>query len=194
MPPSKRSFVASIAFLSVALVVINCNAPPREERVKAVYDKETGKLHQLTVDARKDGKPNILSDMDGKKIIRIEVDHDEDGKVDRWEYYGDDQKIFKVGLSRANDGKTDTWAFRSPGGVLTKLEVSTRRDGRFNRTQFYENGALIRIEEDTDGDDKVDKWETYRDGALANVAFDPAGSGHPTVSIDYPRGKARSDR
>ena len=33
--------------------------------------------------------------MDGARIVRVEIDKDEDGKIDRWEYYGPDQKIEK---------------------------------------------------------------------------------------------------
>ena len=34
--------------------------------------------------------------MDGTKFISIEIDKDEDGRVDRWEYYRGDQKLEKV--------------------------------------------------------------------------------------------------
>src|SRR6266704_2748571 len=98
-----------VVFLGLAAV--SCGAPPKNGRVQAIYDKEYGKLVQLTVDAKKDGKPNIYSYMDGTKFVRIEIDNDEDGKIDRWEYYGPDQKLEKVGFSRANDGKPDAWAY-----------------------------------------------------------------------------------
>jgi hypothetical protein len=173
-----------VAFVALA----NCTSVPRDERVTTKYDSETGTLVEISVDAGKDGKPNIFSYMNGKKIVRVEIDSDEDGRIDRWEQYGDDQRILRVGLSGANNGKPDAWAFRSTDGALSKLEISTKRDGRFNRTQFYERGALIKAEEDTDGDGKVDKWETYRDGALATAAFDTNRSGRPTVNIDYGRG------
>lgn len=162
-----------------------CGASPEEQRVKAEYDKETGKLSQLTVDVAKDGKPNITSHMDGTKFLRIEIDADEDGKVDRWEYYGADQRLERVGFSRANDGKADAWAFRGTDGSVVKVEVSTKRDGKVTRTEFYEKGALSRAEEDTDADGRVDKWELYESGALVSVSFDTKKSGKPTTTIDY---------
>jgi hypothetical protein len=174
--------------VAVALVALaNCTSVPRDDRVTTKYDSETGKLVEISVDTRKDGKPNIVSYVTGKKIVGVEIDRDEDGKIDRWEQYGDDQRILRVGFSGANNGKPDAWAFRSPDGALARMEISTKSDGRFNRTQFYERGALIKAEEDTDADGEVDKWETYRDGALATAAFDTNGSGRPTVSIDYGR-------
>jgi hypothetical protein len=173
-------FLASSAIFAGA-----CSRPPRDESVKVTYDKTTGKLNQLTVDATKDGKPNIVSHMDGRKFISIEIDKDEDGKVDRWEYYGSDQKITKVGMSRANDGKPDAWMYQGPDGSVAKIEVSTRRDGIPNRVEFYEKGALVRAEEDTNQDGRADKWETYDNGALATVAFDTRHTGSPDTTVDY---------
>jgi hypothetical protein len=158
---------------------------PKNDRVQAIYDKQTGKLVQLNVDAKKDGKSNIHSYMDGTKFLRIEIDNDGDGKIDRWEYYGPDQKLEKVGFSRANDGKPDAWAYQAPDGTIGRVEISTHRDGKIDRTEFYENSVLVRAEEDTDGDGKVDKWETYENGALATVGFDMTHSGKPTRTIDY---------
>ena len=162
-----------------------CGQQGPDHNVEATYNKETGKLSQLTVDARKDGNPNITSYMDGSNFLHIEIDRDEDGKVDRWEYYGADQKLEKVGFSRANDGKPDAWAFEGAAGGLGKMQVSTKRDGKPNRTEFYQKGELIRAEEDTDGDGRTDKWETYSGGALVTVSFDMTKSGTPNKTIDY---------
>jgi hypothetical protein len=153
--------------------------------VEAQYDENTGRLSQLTLNSGKDGKPNIFSYMDGSKVIRIEIDSDENGSIDRWEYYGADQKLQKVGVSRANDGIVDTWLFAGADGLPTKAEVSLKRDGRVTRTEFFSKGELARAEEDTDDDGRVDKWETYAGGALAGVAFDTTRSGKPTVTVDY---------
>ena len=56
------------------------------------YDAQTGKLRLLKYDSDGNGKVDTVSYMDGSRIVRIEIDKDEDGKVDRWEYYGPDQK------------------------------------------------------------------------------------------------------
>ena len=175
---------------AAAFVVLGVSAgcggsSPQDQRVQPTYDKATGKLSQLTVDAAKDGKPNITSYMDGTKFLRIEIDSNEDGKIDRWEYYGADQKLERVGFSRANDGKVDAWAFQGPDGAVARVDVSTKRDGKVTRTEFYEKGALARAEEDTDADGRIDKWEQYESGALVSVSFDTTKSGKPTTTIDY---------
>ena len=177
--------IIAVALAAGVATAASCGGAPEQERIRATYDKTTGKLSQLTVDAVKDGKPNIYSYMDGTKFVRIEIDNDEDGKIDRWEYYGSDQKLERVGFSRANDGKVDAWAFQGPDGSVARVEVSTKRDGKANRTEFYEKGVLTKAEEDTDGDARVDKWEQYESGALVSVSFDTTKSGKPTTTINY---------
>ena len=58
------------------------SAPPA---VAATYDQKTGKLSQLTINENRDGKPNIFSHMEGSRFVRIDVDRDEDGVIDRWD-------------------------------------------------------------------------------------------------------------
>src|SRR5262245_28915995 len=145
-----------LRLILLGALVTACQKPASSDgRVQASYDKTSGRLNQVTVDAAKDGKPNIFSYMNGTKFIRIEIDKDEDGKIDRWEYYGDDQKISKVGISRANDGKPDAWMFQGPDGTVGRIEISTRRDGVVNRREFYEKDVMTRAEEDTDNDGRV---------------------------------------
>lgn len=187
MVPQPNQVLHKVQFLIVAALGLlsACSEAPQEGRIQAEYDKTTGKLSQLTLDVKKDGKPNIHSYMDGTKFVRIEIDANEDGRIDRWEYYGPNQKLERVGFSRADDGKVDAWAFQGGDGVVARVEVSTKRDGKVNRTEFYEKGSLVRAEEDTDADGRVDKWEQYESGALVSVSFDTAKSGKPTTTIDY---------
>src|SRR5688572_24142929 len=152
------------AHIAIAVSIVasaGCGDQADDRRVSATYDERTGKLSQLAVDSSHDGKPNLTSYMDGTQFVRIEIDANEDGKIDRWEYYGVDQKLQRVGFSRANDGIADAWAFQARDGSVQRIEVSTKRDGKTNRTEFYENGAMTRAEEDTDADGRVDKWERY---------------------------------
>lgn len=79
------------------LAVAGCSAPPdprrtnfevRREGVYAKYDPKTGRLAKLDVDTNKNGKIDTFSYRDGTTLHRIEIDQDEDGKIDRWENYG----------------------------------------------------------------------------------------------------------
>jgi len=136
--------------------------------VQASYDN-TGSLQMLTVDSNGNGKPDTWSHMEGSRITRIEIDADEDGAIDRWEYYDSDQQLEKVDTARGPDGKVA-------------------------RSEFYQGGVLTRAEEDTDGNGFVDKWETYADGVMASVAFDTEGAGHPNRRIDYERASGAQNR
>jgi len=157
-----------------------------------VYDKKTGKLELLKYDSNGNGVPDTFSYMDGAKVVRIEIDKDEDGKIDRWEYYGPDQKIEKIGFSRAQDGKEDAWSYSGPDGSIDRIDVSTHRDGKVNRTEHYKNDVLVSAEEDSDGDGQIDKWETYDGERLASVAFDTIHRGKPDRRMVYgPNGAAR---
>jgi hypothetical protein len=172
----------------VAICLAACSQSSDRADVRPTYDVKTGKLVQLTYDANSNGKPDAVSYMDGSEILRVELDKDEDGVVDRWEYYGTDQKLAKVGISRANNGKVDAWIFEGADGSVSRIEISTRQDGKISRTEFYEMATLTRIEEDTDANGVVDKWEMYRNGVLSSAAFDPDGVGRPTRRLTYQPG------
>lgn len=184
---TKRSSIyRSIQLCVLVSWALGCGVPSETKKdIQAVYDEQTGRLRQLTYDSNKNGKPDSISYMDGTIVLRVEIDRDEDGKVDRWEYYGADRTLEKVGLSRANDGVVDQWAFRAADGTLAKMEISTRRDGKVQRTEVYEKGAVIGVEEDTNDDGAVDKWETYSGGTLTGVALDTTGTGRPTRRLVY---------
>ena len=155
------------------------------KKLEPVYDKITGSLQILKYDSDGDGKIDTVSYMDGARVIRIEIDRDEDGKVDRWEYYGPDQELEKVGFSSANDGIEDAWSYAGPDGSIVRIDVSTRRDGKVNRFEHYENDVLASAEEDTDGDGAVDKWEVYNGPVLSSVAFDETHRGTPDRRLVY---------
>ena len=164
--------------------------PPRAE-----YDAETGRVRRISFDFNRNGHNDAVSIMDGTHIDHIELDFDEDGKVDRWDFYRGGPSLQYVGLSRLKDGVMDSRAFYGPAGELLRIEVSTRGDGRFNRVEFYDAGTLIRSEEDTNADGRPDKWEIYRPNTdftpneppyvIASVAFDDWGSGTPQRRLVY---------
>jgi hypothetical protein len=191
--------------LASALVAAACSRPepPKYDvgnaQVQGHYDRQTGKLTQITYDSNKNGKIDTWSYMDGARVFRIEIDKNEDGKIDRWEYYTPDQKLEKVGYSRANNGKSDAWAYQGPDGKIAKIELAaigaqtpggsaglqTGGNPPIIRTEYYQSGSLARAEEDTNADAKIDKWETYQDGSLAIVAFDTTGRGTPDRRLVY---------
>ena len=183
-----RPTVAAAIFLVYGLALASCGdrrVPQADATIQPVYDPATGRLQQLRLDSDKNGTVDTVSYMDGTRLIRIEVDKDEDGRVERWEYYGPDRRLERVGFSRADDGKEDAWSFSGPDGSVVRVDISTERDGRITRTEHYQNGVLTHAEDDDDRDGRPDRWETYDGGRLSSVAFDTTHRGTPDRRLVY---------
>jgi hypothetical protein len=170
-----------------ALVVSSCDRQGNEarKRITPEYDTTTGKLKLLKYDSNGDGTVDTLSYMDGARVVRIEIDKDQDGKIDRWEYYDANQKLEKIGTSRAQDGKEDSWSYLGADGSIARIDVSTRHDGKVNRVEHYQKDVLVAAEEDADGDGKMDQWETYDGDRLGSIAFDSTHRGTPDRRLIY---------
>ena len=181
--PRAFSGICTLLLTTVLVACQQTTTPPK--RIEPTYNKNTGKLELLRYDSNGDGKFDTFSYMDGTRILRIDIDQNEDGKIDRWEYYGPNQKLEKVGFSRAQDGVEDAWSFFNAAGATERIEISTRRTHKVDRIEYYQNGALTRAEEDSDGDGRFDKWETYDGERLASVAFDTLRRGTPDRRLIY---------
>jgi len=188
---------------SVVILLITCSLSCRRELsegqgTRAVYDPKTGRLTQLSYDANRNGKPDSVAQMDGTRIFRIQVDTDENGVPDRWDYYDAERRLTKLGWSRKHDGVEDAWTYRAASGEVSRIEISTKRNGRSDRVEFYEQGTMVRVEEDQDGDSRIDKWETYAiepgttpaDGryAVTSMAWDSRHRGIPEKRFVYGAG------
>ena len=180
--------------LAFGLALSGCAADTENKQVEPLYDKQTGRLQLLKYDSNNNGRPDTFSYMDGSRVWKIEIDQDEDGKIDRWEYYGADEKLEKVGFSRESDGKEDAWSYAAPDGSIIRIDVSTRRDGKVTRTEHYDRDTLVGAEEDTDEDGKSDRWETYDTGRLSSVSFDSVHRGSADRRLVYDaHGSARAE-
>ncbi len=172
-----------------------CAQEPSGDRPHAEYDNATGHLSKIELDANKNGKNDTVSYMDGTRVIRIELDLDENGKVERWDFYGPDGKLERIGFASRNDGVMDSQAFYEPDGATRRIEISTRRDNHFDRTEYYEHNALVKSEEDNNGDGRPDKWDFYTPRpnhapgepayAISSTEFDDSGSGRPERRFIY---------
>jgi hypothetical protein len=193
---SRRGVAGAIGCL--ALVLQACSDPERDRlraTTRASYDKTTGRLTELTFDANKNGTIETWTDMDGSRPVRSRIDSNEDGRVDRWEYYDEAGKLARVGFSRSAGGKPDAWAFSTADGRIERIEVSSTADeARVDRWEFYDvtappgpdgAGPLLRIEQDTNGDGRRDKWERYANGLLRTAEFDEDGDGRPDRRLTY---------
>ncbi len=153
--------------------------------IEPVYNRDSGELTLLRRDANRNGIAETQSHMRGTQIVRIDVDADEDGRVERWEYYGGDQRLQKVGFSRAGDGREDAWSFADATGAVVRIELAAPGSNRVTRIEHYENAQIVRAEEDGDADGAIDRWESYDRGRLVRLAFDESRAGAPTTALAY---------
>lgn len=180
--------------IGIAVLTAAGCANPQPEAAKTTttkptYDKTTGKLTELTFDRNGNGRIDTWTDMDGTKPIRSQSDLNEDGKLDRWEYYDDQGKLVKVGLSRSDDGRPDSWAFSGPDGTVARVEVSSASDEKaIDRWEFYRGAELIRVEQDTNADGRPDNWDSYENGNLKTAAVDENADGRPDRRLTYSDG------
>lgn len=175
--------------MSLSVIAAAC-ADPEKERLKATtqatYDPRTGRLNRLTADLNKDGKIDAYTYMDGTKVLRSEVDADQDGKIEKWEFHGADGKVERVAISREKNGKPDTWLYPGPDGKTARAEISSEQDEKkIDKWEWYEGDQVVRAEEDASGDGKVDKWETFSAGALTSIMLDENYDGTPDRRLVY---------
>src|SRR3954466_3326224 len=149
--------LAAVAVLIAAAACENPDADRVKKTTVPTYDKTTGKLSELTYDRNKNGKIDTWTEMDGSRPLRSRIDLDEDGAIDRWEYYDEKGALTKVGFSRKQDGRVDAWAFSGADGKVQRVEISSTSDEKkIDRWEYYEGGVLVRAEEDGNGDGRPD--------------------------------------
>jgi len=194
-----RRTVRRLAAVLLAGLSLQACADPERERLKATtkptYDKATGQLTELTFDANRNGRVETWTEMNGNRPVRSRIDANEDGNIDRWEYYDQAGTLAKVGFSRKAGRTPDAWAYAGAGGRIDRIEVSSTADeSRIDRWEFYDasavpgpdgTGPLLRVEEDTNGDGKRDKWERYENGLVTTAEFDENADGRPDRRLKY---------
>ena len=154
----------------IAFGLVVAGAACARQRVAAVYDPDTHLVSRLDYDDEISGRIAARTYFSSGRAVRLELDADADGSIDRWEYYGADGALVRLGRSSRNDGREDTWANQS--GYSMRVDISTRRDGVVDRREFHEQGVLIRAEQDTNFDGLVDQWQEFHDGKLRVLLLD----------------------
>lgn len=172
------------AAIAVALTACRQTQPAATGAVEPVYDG-AGHVRVLKYDGNRDGKIDAIGEVDGTRIVRVAIDDDQDGRPDRWEYYGPDQRLQKVGFSTTGDGRENAWSFAGADGSVERIEFAGGPNGAIARVEHFAQGQLVRADADRDGDGRPDRWETYENGRLTSVAFDGAHRGVPDRRVRY---------
>ena|SRR5436190_21485280 len=155
------------------------------DRVSPVYDS-AGTIRRLDSDTDHDGRIDMHAYLFNGRTVRIELDGNGDGIVDRWEYYQPDGQLDRIGTSSEADGIEDMWVAQR--GTQMRADIATRRDGVADRHEFHENGALVRTEQDSNGDGRIDQWQRFEGGVLRELLIDTTqSSGRPDRHFVYGR-------
>ena len=91
-----------------------------DPRVRKEFDPQTGELTLVAFDSDGNLRIDTWSYMKGDRLIRMEVDADEDGAIDSRSFY-------------------------SPGEVLDRTEY-VDSTGRLIRTEYFKDGSAVRSE------------------------------------------------
>lgn len=84
----------------------------QDPRVRRVYDRATGKVTMVAYDANGNLRLDHWCYMDGERLLRMDVDEDEDGAIDRREHYGPGERLERTEyLDHGQVTRTET-----PGG------------------------------------------------------------------------------
>ena len=103
----RRRFAAAIMVMGLAGAVVSGAVAYRsggphgeragsDPRVRRVYDPATGKLTMVAFAADGSLRIDHWCYMDGERLLRMDVDEDRDGRVDRREYYGPGERLERI--------------------------------------------------------------------------------------------------
>ena len=169
--------------------------------IRTAFDDDAdGRIERTAFDPDGDGTADRIDhytyDDDGaRRVIRRDVDLDDDGTINRTAHLNAEGRWERVDLDADDDGnidRSDHYTFAADGTrSLTRTAFDTDGDGTADRSEAYtynESGTLIRTAFDDDADGRIDR-----------TAFDPDGDGtadridHYTYDNDGARRVIRRD-
>ena len=167
---------------------------------------EAGTLER---DSNKDGKIDQIAHLNPQgKVIKLCIDSNADGIMDRFQYY-ENEFLVRVEGDGNHNGRIDTWDYLKGGKRIRherdsnesgqvdqivifddeerpfKMMRDSDGDGRFDRWGAFEKGRLVSSTKDTDGDGRVNVWESYQDGKPKEKRVDDDGDGSVEMMVFY---------
>ena len=188
----QRAFAAFVAACGCALLVTACPETPEPESPNAPVDKqrETELTHEdcdiesssaVREDANGDGRPEIITLMNGAVPVCRAVDANMDGVWDMFVYYDGSGALRRREKGFDRDTRPDEISHYQAGTIVLK-ERETNNDKKIDTWDYYENGLLARGERDSTGDGFIDQWWTFNQPnkpGCAVVVSDSDGDGKP---------------
>lgn len=141
-----------------------------------------------SLDANGDGKPDVITVVQGGREVCRVVDLNYDGKPDAFLYYDASGALRRKESDFDRDGRIDEVAHYD-AGVLRRKDRETNLDGKLDTWDFFQGDKLVSRSRDADGDGKVDQWWHWPDAAKPECALidadrDGDGRADPGATID----------
>ena len=170
-------------------------ARPSRELPDSIFEIEhtvEGRQERIreTLDADRDGRPEIVVTTDGKsghRLTRAE-DTNYDGNLDSTTTYEETGKISALQEDTDHDGVPDRWT-RYKDGLGDRVEVDRDSDGVRDGFYTYDNGALAYEEHDVNNDGVIDRRVEYAGRQRAVEVEDRDFNGAMDSRIFYGEGE-----
>jgi len=183
----RRSFPLAI-FLVTSPLWLACGSGTAQHEAEA--DLSNALVERA--DMNGDGKPDLFryfaegGTEDQKKLVRLEVDLNFDGRVDKINTYNPETgKLTKVELNWDFDKAFDMVEFYDADGNLESEEIDRDFNGAFDVLKKYKGGLLYSRQIDTNADGKWDLWEYFtKKGDVYRLGKDQDGDGKPEYFED----------
>ncbi len=116
-----------------------------------------------TLDADRDGRPEIVIAMDGQtgQLLTRSEDTNYDGVLDSTTVYDDTGNVASLEEDTNHDGVTDRWTVYEGQEVGGRVEVDRDFDGVRDGFYTYDSGTLAYEEHDTNNDGVIDRRVEY---------------------------------
>jgi hypothetical protein len=162
------------------------SADGAEKLSENIRQRKQGNETVVEYDLNKDKRTDVWSytvkakGPDGRefdRLVRKELDLNNDGKVDVNKTYDEKEQVIKESLDLDFDGKVDQTNHYEKG-IIVRKESDLASDGKASVWKYYEKGKLVRKERDTNGDGKVDYWEYWEGEQVDRIGEDLDGDGN----------------
>jgi hypothetical protein len=144
------------------------------------------KVLRTEIDADQDGMIDKWEfHGDDGKVTHVAVSREKNGKPDTWMYPGPDGKLARAEISSEQDeNKIDRWEWYE-NDQLVRAEEDASGDGRVDKWETWASGALVSVMLDEDYDGRPDRRLTYgAGGRLLTIESEPDGRGGFRKKID----------
>ena len=136
-------------------------------------------------DTDKDGKIDQIGHFDSTgKLVKLDLDSNKDGVMDRFQYYRDGE-IVRIEGDKNADGKIDSWD-HFEAGKRVRSEQASFETGKVNQiTTFDAQERPWMMQKDTEGKGLFDTVYNFTEGVLASITKDSDGDGKPDIWEEY---------